>query len=146
MASKIQRGSRKPKGKKLKPGRTLEGLVASIERALGHRDDVKVTSPGFLVDRVTGELREHDVLIELRTAHRTLVIAIECRDRSRKIGINDIESFAAKCRDTRVDRGIAVSSKGFTKPALKKGVHENITCQTLSRANSFDWLGTVGIE
>jgi len=131
--------------KRSKPGRSLEKVIAAIERAIGHRSDVKVTSPAHLPDRVTGQPREHDVLLEIAAAHRTIRVALECRDRSRKITVNDVEGFSEKCRDTTVDRGVIVSPKGFSKTALLKASRKGIECQSLSKVDAFDWLAIPGI-
>jgi hypothetical protein len=128
-----------------KPGKSLEVLVSSIERALAHNDKVSVQSPAHLPDRITGEPREHDVLITVSGSHHKSTIAIECRDRSRKITVNDIEGFWSKCQDTGIDQGIVVSPKGFTKTASKKAIHRGIRCLQLTEAGSFNWLLASGI-
>ena len=131
---------------KMKPGRSLETLVASIERVLARNDKVTVDSPKFLSDRITKEPREHDVVITLAGSHHKTLIAIECRDRSRKVTVNDVESFWSKCQDTGIDQGIIVSRKGFSKTALTKSQNRGIKCLRLSEANSFNWLLGNGIR
>lgn len=128
------------------PGRSLEMLVSALERVLGGRADVSVESPAFMPDRITGQLREHDVLITMKGSHHKSLIAIECRDRSRKITVNDIEAFGAKCRDTGVDQGVVVSPKGFANTAIKKAAFLNIRCLQLSEIDSLPWLLTPGIN
>jgi hypothetical protein len=127
------------------PGKSLEILVSSIERALGHNANVSVQSPAHLPDRITGEPREHDVLITITGSHHRSTIAIECRDRSRKITVNDLEGFWSKCQDTGADQGIVVSPKGFSKSAIAKAAHRSIRCLQLSEATSFNWLLASGI-
>lgn len=129
-----------------KPGKSLETLVSSIERALGHNANVSIQSPAYLPDRITGEPREHDVLITITGSHHKSTIAIECRDRSRKITVNDIEGFWGKCQDTGVDQGIVVSPKGFSKSALAKATHRGIRCLQLSEVASFKWLLASGVR
>jgi hypothetical protein len=131
---------------KVKPGKSLEVLVASIERVLAGNDKVTVESPKFFSDRVTGERREHDVVITLAGSHHRSTIAIECRDRSRKITVNDVESFWSKCQDTGIDQAVIVSPKGFSKTALTKASHRGIRCLRLSEAKSFNWLLGTGIR
>jgi hypothetical protein len=74
-----------------------------------------------------------------------MVIAIECRDHSRPITVNQVEGFWAKCQDTGVAHGIMVSSKGFYKSARQKAVHLGIRCLDLEEAVAFDWLIGQGI-
>jgi Restriction endonuclease len=123
-----------------KTGKPLEELVASIERALAHNQNVQVQSPAFLIDKVTGENREHDVLLTITGSHHSAMIGIECRDRSRKVTVNDVEGFWSKCQDTGIDHGIMVSPKGFSKSALGKAKHRGVRCLQLTEAKSFNWL------
>jgi Restriction endonuclease len=120
------------------PGRDFQDLIAAIEKSLAPVDHL-VTSPMRVRDRDTGQLREHDVVIDLKSGRHPFRIAIEARDRGRKVGSPDVEGFRAKCERTGIDRGIIVSSRGFTDPALKKANADNIGCQTLTEAKAFDW-------
>ena len=129
-----------------KKGKTLERLVASIERAISHEKNVEVQSPKRLTDRTTGRLREHDVVLTVKEGHHLFTIAIECRDRSRPINVNQVEGFWAKCQDTGIDQGIIVSSMGFYKTARKKAKHLGIRCLGIEEVESFDWLLAQGIE
>jgi Restriction endonuclease len=131
---------------KQKPGRALEKVVASLERALGGTSGIKVESPKHLPDRVTGEMREHDVVITYPSTHHEMMLAIECRDRSRKVTVNDVEGFASKCQDTRIQKGMMVSPMGFSKTSLTKAQHCGIACLTLGQAASFDWLLAPGVR
>jgi Restriction endonuclease len=131
---------------RIKQGKSLEELVSSIERALAHNEKVSVQSPALLADRITDENREHDVLITVSGSHHVARIAIECRDRSRKLTVNDVEGFWSKCQDTGVDQGVLVSPKGFSKSALEKAKHRGIRCLQLTEAKSFNWLLATGIR
>ena len=127
-------------------GKSLERLVASIEKALGRETNVKVESPKRLPDRTTRKLREHDVVLTIKQGHHLLTIAIECRDRSRPITVNQVEGFWAKCQDTGIDQGIIVSSMGFYNTARKKADHLGIRCLDIEEVESFNWLLAHGIH
>jgi hypothetical protein len=131
---------------KQRTGRVLEEIVASLERALGGKNGIKVESPKFLPDSVTGDMREHDVVIAYPSVHHAVLLAIECRDRSRKVTVNEVEGFALKCQHTGISRGVMVSPKGFWKTALVKAKHCGITCLTLQQADAFDWLQAPGVR
>ena len=132
--------------RKSRPGRSLEKLVATLERVLGNAGNVQVDSPAFLVDRITGEQREHDVLLTINTSHHTSLIAVECRDRSRKVTVNEVEGFHAKCSDTGVGQGVIVSPRGFSRNAIAKARHHGLRTLQLNEAEGFAWLGTTGIR
>src|SRR5689334_18912714 len=127
-------------------GRSLERLVESLERVLSGKNGVTIESPKFLPDRVTSDSREHDVVITTRTAHHVMTLAIECRDRSRKVNVLDVESFVTKCQDTQVNKGVIVSAKGFTRAAQTKAANSSIACLSLREVSSFDWLVAPGVS
>ena len=129
-----------------KQGKALEDLVASLEKALAENLNITVHSPMRLPDRTTGKLREHDVVLELKERHHTVLIAIECRDRSRPIGVPQIEGFGAKCQDTGINQGIMVSTTGFYNTARTKADHIGIRCLDIEEVGSFDWLLAPGIH
>jgi predicted helicase len=106
-----------------RPGKALERLIASIEKALAGNSDVLVEAPKRLPDRTTGTLREHDVVLTIKQSHHALMVAVECRDLSRPVTVNQVEGFWAKCQDTGIGQGIIVSSTGFYNTARQKADH-----------------------
>lgn len=121
-------------------GKALERLVAVIENVLNDASSSTVESPKKLRDRTTGRLREHDVVITLSDGHHSVLISIECRDRSRPVGVPEVEAFAAKCLDTNVNQAVIVSSSGFRKSALSKAEHLGVRCLGLTELESVPWL------
>ena len=129
----------------MRRGRALERLITGIEKSLASDPNVKVESPKRLRDRTNGSLREHDVVLSITRGHHSLRIAIECRDLSRPVTVNQVEGFWAKCQHTGIDQGLMVSPRGFCKTALAKASHLGIRCLELDQAESFEWLKTAGI-
>jgi hypothetical protein len=130
---------------KLKTGESFEKLVAHLERVLAGNDDVTVEQRKKLLDRTTGRKREHDVVLTIRRAHHEAILAIECRDRSRPVGVNQVEGFYKKCEDTNVNQGLIVSSSGFYKSARIKAEFLGIRCLDLEETTSFNWLLAPGL-
>lgn len=112
----------------------------TLERALVSSNDTRVVAPYWAKDLFTGERREHDVAIIVTKGHHKLITAIECRDRSRPVGVPHLEGFYKKCQDTGVHRGVIVSPKGFCKTTLQKAKSLGIECLLLSQVDSFDWI------
>lgn len=94
-----------------------------------------VESPGYLVDQITGQRREVDVLITKTTEGIMRRIGIECRDRSRFQGIGWIEEFYTKKNDIGLDLLILASSSGFTDTAIIKAKHYGIILESAERVN-----------
>ena len=124
-----------------KDGKSLERLVGLIETALG-KEGVKVESRKRLRDRTNGKLREHDVLVTVNRGHHTLSIAIECRDRSKPVTVDQVEAFQKKCEDTGIQQGAIVSASGFANSARTKAAHYGMRCLDVLEASSFDWMLT----
>jgi len=125
----------------MKPGRALELLVATLEKVVPTSSIRTIHSPFKLRDRITGRLREHDVVIEYTELNRTILVAIECRDQSRKVTCHQVEAFSRKCADTGVHQAVIVSSSGFAGTAKLKAAHSNIECLVLDEVREFDWCG-----
>lgn len=132
-------------GTLVRPGENLQRLVEAIERATHENPNVTVKSSKRLRDKDTAKMREHDVVITFTAAHHTMNMAIECRDRTRPVGVPDIEAFNDKCKGTGIDRGIVVSSLGFRNTAVTKAARYNIGCLTLTEAVAFDWCIPPGV-
>jgi Restriction endonuclease len=126
-------------------GRALEELVAAIERALALDSTAKITSPGRIRHRVTGKMREVDVLITRGDGRHKIVTAIECKDWKKVVSDIVVEHFAKKCAALHVNKVIIVSSKGFTREALIDAQHEGVSCLSLSDATSFDWMSPTAV-
>jgi hypothetical protein len=127
-------------------GKSLEQLVSSLEKALGDKDNVIVESPKRLKDKITGKKREHDVVLTIKQGHHQVIVSIECRDRSRPITVDQVESFWKKCQDTGVDHGVIVSSMGFYNTARKKSDFLGIRCLDIEEVASFDWMLAQGMH
>lgn len=126
----------------MRKGKALERLVMILETVLCQSKDTSINSPHRMRDRVTGKLREHDVVLITRQGHHEFVTAIECRDRSRPIGVDAVEAFNRKCSDTHVDRSVMVSSTGFRNTARVKAKFYGIDCLDLNTSATFDWMKT----
>lgn len=124
----------------MKPGRSLEKLIAYLERHFADSDTVLVESPKRLPDKTTGKLREHDVVLTVTSGHHKILVAVECRDRSRQIGVPQIEAFAKKCSETLVDKGVIVSPCGFTSTAMPKSKALGIRCLSLDQVDALPWM------
>lgn len=109
----------------------FEALVARIEKAAAPRDAV-VKSPDRVQDITSGQLREVDASIRYKVGSADILITIECRKRRRKADQTWIEQLASKQASIGAARTIAVSSTGFTKPALDAATKYGIEARTLS--------------
>lgn len=84
-------------------------------------------------------LRQIDVLITTRTAGLNLKTAIECKDHKSKISIGTVDAFHSKLMDINANKGIIVSSNGFSSKAIAKAKRLGISLYTAHEALSDKW-------
>jgi hypothetical protein len=109
--------------------REFELLVARMERALAPVG-ATVVSPDRVLDQISGNLREVDAAIRYTVAGNPVLVTVECRDRQSVEDNTWIEQLVTKQRSIGAARTIAVSSRGFSEPALLKAAHFGIDART----------------
>lgn len=104
----------------MQAGQALEHLVAAIQEHLKDNPNAKVTLNAKLPNR-SGNIREIDVLVQTKVNGENIGIAFECKDYKQKVTGPIIDAFSTKCRELpQVDKGIIVTTSGFTKGAQKE--------------------------
>jgi hypothetical protein len=119
--------------------RSFEILVAQVEEALGPAG-VKVSSPDRIPDARTGRKREVDASLRYTVGSVEVLVTIECRDRSRAPDITWIEQLHSKQLAIRASKTIAVSSRPFSKDALRVAQHHGIETRVLAEVTGADIL------
>jgi hypothetical protein len=132
----------------MKAHRDFEMLVARIEGALGPVG-ARVTSPEHFIDKVTGEEREVDATIRYTIGSVPVLITVECRDRVRAEDVTWIEQLATKQQHVGATHTVAVSSTGFSRPALKAAKAHGISTRridAISDAEILAWVETIEVD
>lgn len=124
----------------MKKGRALEILVASIEKSLNDDENVTIESPKKIRSKINNNLREFDVVVSLKYSHHEIQIAIECKDRKAPVGDPEIEGFVQKCQVVGINKGMFVSTSGYTETALQSAKFYGIKCVSIDEINNTDWL------
>lgn len=115
-------------------GRTFEKVIAQLEALTSQANgNVEVKSPDSIPDIHSGEHREVDISLRAKIGTHEILIILECRDRSKKQGTEWIEQLASKRDSVRASKAIAVSSSGYSKPAILKAQFFNIELRTLDK-------------
>lgn len=103
-----------------KSGRLLEVMVHRLQELLVH-EGVIVTSPDKFCDKDGKVIGEIDVTLRFEFGGCEVVVGMECRDwpsANRRQGVGWIEAIKGKRDRLTVDKMIAVSTTGFTEPAV----------------------------
>ena len=141
-----KRASRSKPIKQVKPGKRLEELVAWIEGALRDRETATVTANEQLADRDTGEPRQIDVVVRVKSGHDTWLGIVEVRDRSRPVDSRYIEEVVGKRDSVGAAVAYIVSKNGFYEPAIKKANRHGIRLLTLDEAEEHNWSAWCGLR
>ncbi|MFZ1265714.1 MAG: hypothetical protein WAU95_04560, partial [Anaerolineae bacterium] len=110
--------------------REFEKLVALLESHLVPQG-AAIRSPDHIPDRITGEPREVDISVRYQVGSVPILITIECRKRAATQDTTWIEQLVQKRDDIGASVTVAVSSRRFTKPAIKKARFHNIETRLL---------------
>ncbi len=117
--------------RKLKPGAEFERLAAQLEAVLGPVG-ARVKSPDRILDKITGQSREVDASIRMKAGSTDLLVTLECRERTRLADTTWIEQLATKRHHIGANQTIAVSSKGFSAPAIRAATMHGIELRMIS--------------
>lgn len=121
------------------PQRTnpFQKLTTSI-MAVFYEPEFKVFESVLVCNERTGAVREIDILVY----HRQDVernILVECRDYKRKQHVQWIDELEGKAHRLNFKKVIAVSSSGFTTPAIAEAEERGIKTLHLREAEELDW-------
>ena len=98
----------------------------------------------MLIDRVSGEQREVDVLVVAIAGGYSVQLGVEVISWARPADTPWVEKMRAKHENLSTDKLILVSEKGFYEPARRKAEFYGIEVLTLEEATEADWpLGDI---
>jgi hypothetical protein len=93
----------------------------------------------MLPERVTGELREVDILVSLDEGHHRVRIGIECQDRSRPATKQWVEAIAKKHEELGINKTVLISSSGFYAAARRRAESLFISVLDITGIDKADW-------
>jgi hypothetical protein len=93
----------------------FQDVVAIIHRHMAGEADVEESA--MLVNRLTGDAREVDVVIRSEVAGHPVTVAIEATSGTRRANVEWVERMVGKHRNLPTDRLVLVSGGGFTTQA-----------------------------
>lgn len=67
--------------------------------------------------------RQIDILIEGRIAGDTFRIVVDCKRFNKKVDVRDIDLFIGFLKDVRADKGILITTKGYTPAAEQRALN-----------------------
>ena len=127
----------------MKDSEQLEQLVANIQNELS--PNATITHNVKLQGHKSGRERQIDVLLEDRIGQYHIRIAIECKDYKRPADVKAVESFLGLLDDIKVNKGVLVSPKGFTKAAKTRANERDIDLYSPIDTDPHKWQSKLTI-
>jgi len=118
----------------VRKGRALEILVEDLERLLADQS-LEIKSPDFIYHEITKKSREVDVSIKGKVGSHQFLIVLECRDRKNPQDVIWIEQLVSKRDSLKANKLVAISTGGFTKPAIELAKAKGIELRTFESFN-----------
>jgi len=122
-----------------------------LERQI-HQIHTQLAPEGATVtldDRIVGfesrVERQLDVTIRIAIAQYKILIVIECKDENRPIDVGKMGEFASLVRDVRANKGVMVSSSGYSAAAIEMARAKGIDTRTYIDTENVDWKSEVTI-
>lgn len=91
-------------------------------------------------DKITGQLRQVDVLIEVSTKGHSVNILVDAKFHASKLDVKDIDDVLALAESVKACKAIVVCANGWTSPAEKKAEHSNLDLRVLDIEGALDLL------
>jgi hypothetical protein len=90
--------------------------------------------------------RQLDVTIRATIAQYKILIVVECKDEARPIDVGTMGGgFASLLRDVKANKGVMISTSGYTTAAIEMARAQAIDTRTYLDTESFDWKSVVTI-
>lgn len=121
----------------------FEDLVERIHRSFHSK--AKIVRNDHIRGINTGESRQVDIAIRYNLGPNQLLIIVECKRHSRKLGVSAIGAFIATRDDVRANLAIMVSETGFTRGARNLADRNGIKTYTLRDTRESSWANHITI-
>jgi len=120
----------------MKKGVFFEQLVTYIQ--VHHKDSPNtIIMPNAIIEDCIGIKREIDVLVTSFAYSSKKMIAYECKDHHRPVGIEVVDAFVGKCSEIpQITDKILVSSSGFTNQARISAMHRGVHLASIKNIKS----------
>jgi len=103
-----------------------------------------------LDDRIKGcqskTERQLDITIRASVAQYNLLIVVECKDEARPVDVGTVGEFASLLQDVEANKGVIVSTSGFTPAATELARARGIATRTYIDTEGIDWRSELSIS
>lgn len=104
----------------VKKWKGYEWLVTKIHHDQMNSINVEVKYNQRIRGKLSGQLRQVDILVREKHDNSDLVTIIDCKHHNGKVDIKGVEEFLGMCEDVQANNGILISKEGFTSGAIER--------------------------
>lgn len=122
----------------MKPGTKFEKLTEKIFAKLVKQPDYEKVEHDVKLEGKDGP-RQIDVLITSEIAGMKIKTIIECKDYKGRVSVGVVDSLHSVMQDVNANKGVLVSSNGFSSTAINKAKRLGISLYTAHEALSEKW-------
>jgi len=122
----------------------FEKLIHQLHKQFAPENAV-VTLDDKIVGCESKVERQLDVTIRVAVAQYNVLIVIECKDEARAIDVTTMGAFASLLRDVKANKGVMISTSGFTPAAIDMARSQGIETRTYVDTENIDWKSEVAI-
>jgi len=120
-----------------KKWKRFEELVKKVQEELATSAVVKLDAR--IIGKDTGISRQIDISVRQSIGNYDILVVIDCKDYSNPVDIKAVESFMGLAKDVQANKGVMVSSNGFTKTAKIMGEKAGLNLYRLVDTGAHDW-------
>jgi hypothetical protein len=121
----------------------FQAVVYEIRNRLAEKAQ-SVTESAMLRELSSGDLREVDVVLSAQIAGQDFIVSFECRQHTRKQGVDWVEEMHSKHSDLPTNLLVLVSYSGFYERAKRKAARLNIRTITPGPLEDEEIAGIIG--
>jgi len=86
----------------------------------------------YLPDRVTGQRRQIDVLVELETKGHVIRIVVDAKFHAEPLDVKDVEEVIALADAVGANKAVIVASNGWSRPAAHRAAFSGLDLRLLT--------------
>jgi len=133
-----------PKSAQEAKWKRFEKLVYEIQKSFAGTT-ATVTHKDYIVGVDSQIEREIDISIKQQVAQFPILVVIDCKDYADPVDVKSVEEFAGLADDVRANKGVMVSSNGFTPTAIRVAKNKDIDTLCLIDSKGVDWKTFIAV-
>lgn len=123
-----------------KRSNVFQTLIYQLQHHFSDANKYKIIESKELKNRITGKMREVDIVIESCVNDVPIMICFECTSQKRTVGSLWVEGMIGKHQNLEANQLVLVSNSGFSKPARKLAEHSSsVIALSMQEVEEADW-------